>query len=60
MEKLQAIINNAPKTKIKVVAKEVSESFAELANQFSTVEIIIAEYNAPYLDECDIVICCCE
>ena len=56
LEKLQAIINNAPKTKVKVVAKEISEAFAELANQFSTIEIITAEYNASYLDDCDIVI----
>lgn len=56
LEKLQAIVNNAPKTKVKVVAKEISEAFAELANQFSTIEIITAEYNASYLDDCDIVI----
>src|SRR5690349_5194250 len=56
LEKLQALVNNSPKTKIKVVAKEVSESFTELANQFSTIEIIRAEYDASFLDECDIVI----
>ena len=56
LEKLQAIINNAPKTKVKVIAKEISEAFAELANQFSTIEIIPAEYIASFLDDCDIVI----
>jgi len=56
LEKLQAIVNNAPKTKIKVVAKEVSEAFAALANQFSTIEIITAEYNSSFLEDCDIVI----
>ena len=56
LEKLQAIINNAPKAKVKVVAKEISEAFAELANQFSTIEIISAAYNTSYLDDCDIVI----
>lgn len=56
LEKLQAIVNNAPKTKIKVVAKEVSEAFAALANQFSTIEIITAEYNSFFLEDCDIVI----
>ena len=56
LEKLQAIINNAPKAKVKVVAKEISEAFAELANQFSTIEIITAEYDSSFLDDCDIVI----
>ncbi len=56
LEKLQAILNNAPKTQVKVVAKEVSDSFAALANQYKTVEIIVGEYNAAYVDECDIVI----
>jgi precorrin-2 dehydrogenase / sirohydrochlorin ferrochelatase len=56
LEKLQAIVNNAPKTKVKVVAKEVSEAFAALANQFSTIEIITAEYNPSFLEDCDIVI----
>ena len=56
LEKLQTITNNAPKTKVKVVAKEISEAFAELANQFSTIEIITAEYDSSFLDDCDIVI----
>src|SRR3954468_6593401 len=50
-EKLQAIVSNAPKTRIKVVAKEVSESFSALANQYSAIEIITAEYNASFLDD---------
>jgi len=56
LEKLQAIINNAPKTKVKVVAKEISKSFSELANRFSSIEIITAAYNSSFLDDCDIVI----
>jgi len=56
LEKLQAIINNAPETKIRVVAKEVADPFAALANQYKTVEIIIGEYEPGYLNECDIVI----
>jgi len=55
-EKLQAIVSNAPKTKVKVVAKEVAESFSALANQHSAIEIITAEYNVSFLDDCDIVI----
>jgi siroheme synthase-like protein len=56
LEKLQAIVNNSPKTKITVVAKEVSESFAVLASQYSTIEIIRTAYAASFLDDCDIVI----
>ena len=40
-------------TKLK---KEISEAFAELVNQFSTIEIITAAYNSSFLDDCDIVI----
>jgi siroheme synthase-like protein len=56
LEKLHAIVNNAPATKIKVIAREVIDSFAALANQYETVEIIVGEYDSSYLDECDIVI----
>jgi siroheme synthase-like protein len=56
LEKLQAIVSNAPRTKVTVVTKEISESFSALANQYSTIEIITAGYNASFLEECDIVI----
>jgi siroheme synthase-like protein len=56
LEKLQAIINNAPKTSVKVVAKKITEAFSELANQYSSIEIITSEYKSSFLDNCDIVI----
>src|SRR3954452_1328970 len=56
LEKLQALMNNAPGTKIRVVAKDVADSFAAFANQHKTVEIIIDEYKLGYLNECDIVV----
>jgi len=56
LEKLQAIVNNAPKTKVKVVAKEITESFSVLANQYPPIEIINTEYHSSFLDDCDIVI----
>jgi siroheme synthase-like protein len=56
LEKLQAIVNNAPKTKIKVVAKQVHPVFAEFSQQYPSIEILTIEYNASYLDDCDIVI----
>src|SRR3954454_9139236 len=52
LEKLQALINNALGTKIRVVAKEVADSFAAFANQYETVEIIIDEYKPDYLNDC--------
>ena len=56
LEKLQAIVNNAPKTNVTVVAREVFGSFKEEANKHATVNIIIAEYESHYLDDCDLVI----
>ncbi|HEY6977504.1 MAG TPA: bifunctional precorrin-2 dehydrogenase/sirohydrochlorin ferrochelatase [Chitinophagaceae bacterium] len=56
LEKIQAILSNSPKTKITVVTKEVADTFAVLASQYKTVEIIIDEYKPDYLNECDIVI----
>lgn len=56
LEKLQAIVNNSPNTKVKVVAKQVHTAFAEFAKRFNAVEIITAAYNSSYLDDCDIVI----
>jgi len=56
LEKLQAIISNSPETKIKVVAKEVADSFTALANQYKNVEVVLAEYEHSYLDQSDIVI----
>ena len=56
LEKLQAIVNNSPAARVKVVAKEISESFFEVARSYSTIEIIKEAYNSSYLVDCDIVI----
>ena len=56
LEKLTAILNNAPATSVRVVAKEVFPKFAEYALPLSQVEIIHAAYDPAYLDDCDIVI----
>ena len=56
LEKLQAIINNAPATKIRVVAREVFDAFKQEANKYSTIEIITGEYESHYIDECDLII----
>jgi len=56
LEKLQAIINNAPKTKVTVVAREVFDAFKEEAEKHETVRIIVSDYAPHYLDDCDLVI----
>jgi precorrin-2 dehydrogenase / sirohydrochlorin ferrochelatase len=56
LEKLTAIINNAPATQVLVVAKEVFPEFRDAAAPFNNITIIEGAYNADYLDDCDIVI----
>jgi len=56
LEKLQAIVNNSPKTRVKVIAKEISELVYALANRYPVIEIINVEYDPSFLDDCDIVI----
>ncbi len=56
LEKLTAIINNAPAAQVHVVAKEVFPEFAEAAKQLENITITVAEYEPYYLDDCDIVI----
>lgn len=56
LEKLQAIVNNAPKTKVTVVAKEVYEAFKQEADKHENIDIIIGAYDKDYLDDCDLVI----
>ena len=56
LEKLQAIVNNAPKTKVTVVAREVFDAFKEEAAKHETIRIIVSDYAPHYLDDCDLVI----
>jgi siroheme synthase-like protein len=48
-------LNNAPLTKVTVVAGQVAPAFAAFSKQHHSVEIINAEYHPLYLDDCDIV-----
>ena len=43
LEKLQAIVNNAPKTKVRVVAREVFDAFKEEAEKHETISIIVGD-----------------
>ncbi len=56
LEKLNAILNNSPKAKVKVISKEISHAFYERANAHANIEIIIKEYQPSFLNDCDIVI----
>jgi siroheme synthase-like protein len=56
IEKLQAIINNSPAATVRVVAKKVSEEFAQLASQHNNVHVIEGEYEPSCLNDCHIVI----
>jgi len=56
LEKLQAIVNNAPATRLCIVTKEMNPDFARFVARFTQAEVHIAEYNPSFLDCCDIVI----
>ena len=56
LEKLQAIVNNAPATRLCIVAKEMNPDFAQFVAQLNHAEVHIIEYDPSFLDQCDIVI----
>jgi siroheme synthase-like protein len=56
VEKLNAILNNAPATQVLVIAKEFHHEFSDLAALHPNVYMQQTEYNADYLNDCDIVI----
>jgi siroheme synthase-like protein len=57
LEKLTAIVNNSPATKVLVVAKEIHPDFNYTASYYPNVDIIIGEYYPSYIDGADIIIC---
>ncbi|MBE7178727.1 MAG: TSUP family transporter, partial [Mucilaginibacter polytrichastri] len=56
LEKLQALVTQSPETAITVVAREVSDAFADFAAENPQVNAITAEYDASYLRDADIVL----
>lgn len=56
IEKLSAIISNAPLTPVRIVATEVSNTIREMAAANAGVEIIEKKYEAADLDWADLVI----
>lgn len=56
LEKLNAVLANAPATSIHLVAREISKEIHELAQQFSTISLEQKAYEATDLNGTDIVI----
>jgi siroheme synthase-like protein len=56
LEKLQAIINNSPATQVLVVANKISPAFAEWSERLSNVKVVTRDYNADFIEGCDIVV----
>jgi siroheme synthase-like protein len=56
LEKLSAILANAPSTRLRVVATEISDAVAELALQHGNIELVCKEYEPADLDWAGLVI----
>ena len=56
LEKLQAIMNNAPATSVTVVAGEISEEVKKLAGDHSNILLIERSFEPSDLDNKDIII----
>jgi uncharacterized protein len=55
-EKLNAVIQNAPATSIRLVAIEISEAIRQLAAKHDSIELIERAYRSSDLLTCDIII----
>jgi siroheme synthase-like protein len=56
LEKLNAILDNSPKTKIKLVAKEINDGIKKLATEYSNLQLIEKGYEKTDLKGIDIAI----
>src|SRR5690606_30847060 len=56
LEKLVAVLGNAPATKVRVVAIEISEEFSAFAQKFPQVELYRRAYEPADLDWAGVVI----
>jgi uncharacterized protein len=55
-EKLTAVLNNAPETNIKLIAKDVSQGVADLIANRTNIKLIQKEFEVTDLNEIDLVI----
>jgi siroheme synthase-like protein len=56
LEKLNAVLNNSPKTAVKLIAIDISEDIRQLASGHSQVVLLQKEYHINDLDGIDIII----
>lgn len=56
MEKLLAVMNNSPASKVKLVAREISNQIKEFAKQYPNISLIEKPYSIDDLEQIDIVI----
>ncbi|WP_121354880.1 TSUP family transporter [Flavisolibacter nicotianae] len=56
LEKLTAVLNNSPLTKIKLVATSINESIKALAAEYPTIELFERPFESTDVDGADIVI----
>src|SRR6476619_3097307 len=56
LEKLTAVLTNAPSTQITVVAKEISPAVRSVAENYRSVSLIKREFTKADLEEKDLVI----
>jgi len=55
-EKLNAVLNNSPKTKIKLVGIEIIDPIKNISEQFENLELLERAYTPVDIEEADIVI----
>ncbi|MEO9069534.1 MAG: TSUP family transporter [Ginsengibacter sp.] len=56
LEKLNAVLNNSPKTRIKLVSTYISDAIKEIAEEKNNIQLIERPYNIDDFNEADIVI----
>jgi uncharacterized protein len=56
LEKLTAVLNNSPLTKIKLVATSINESIKSLAVEYPTIQLVERPFDETDVDGADIVI----
>ncbi|MEO8819503.1 MAG: TSUP family transporter [Ginsengibacter sp.] len=55
-EKLNAVLNNSPRTKIKLVGIEINNAIRNISEQFENLELLERAYTTADIEEADIVI----